>query len=253
MNDAKELEGLLKEVNTKVQNNVTVVTPETLGQDFFLHISRDANLRKFTPFIGTRQSNMEDRTLPRVTVSPTILGCLIGYAQAEHDFMYLSYAEKDSNGVTWRGGWKIYAVPFKAALKPTARMVYDSRNSDEHWLVTYDADTVHFEPEVAGKMFIRSITYVGRSEKEKLPTADVELYVEVTYKHTLKFGKLHTLPKGCYRITGPAPQNTEGWFSDKEFQVQEISRGEYLSAKNAVADMLGLQEDATKPPAYLYW
>lgn len=253
MNDAKELEGLLKEVSSKVQNNVTVVTPESLGQDFFLHISRDTNLRKFTPFIGHRQSTMEDRTVPRVTVSPTILGCLIGYAQAEFDFMNLNYAEKDSNGVTWRGGWKIYALPFKAALKPNARMVYDSRHSDEHWLVTYDASTVHYEPEVAGKMFMRSITYVGRNEKDKLPAADCELYVEVSYKHDLRFGKHHLLAKGCYRITGPAPQNTEGWFSDKEFQVTEVTRGEYISAKNAVADLLGLQDPLPKPPAYLFW
>jgi hypothetical protein len=247
MSPSEELTQWLETVSDKVRNNVTVVTPEDVRQDYFLHISTNTAIKKFIPVIGRRQAYSEDRTVPRVTVAPTLLGCFIGYAKADYDFQnHRSNGKPDQSG--YKGGWKIYALPFEAALKPGARMVYDSRISDEHWLVSYSRETNEYIPVQAGKMFYRSLRLVSQSGK--LPQGEMELYVEVTLEGGFKFSKNHFLNPGFYRIVGPVQQNVKSWTDDKDYVVTPIDKADYLSAKNAAADLLGLTDGI---PPHLHW
>jgi hypothetical protein len=246
MSQTEELTQYLETVSEKVRKNVQVVTPEEVKQDYFLHISTDTAIKKFIPHIGRRQAYSEDRTVPRITVAPSLLGCFIGYAKAEHDFQTQRSTGKPEHG-NYKGGWKIYAIPFQAALKPNARMVFDAQASGEHWLVSYNRETNVYTSTSAGKMFYRSIRLVSRSGK--VPAGEMELYVEITKEDGIRFSKSHFLNPGYYRIVGPTQQHVASWRDDSDFVVTPIDKDEYLSAKNAAADLLGFKE----PPPHQQW
>lgn len=237
----------LENVSEKVQRNVQVVTDEDINQSFLLHISTNTNLRKFIPVIGRRQASSEDRTVPRVCVCPTLLGCMIGYAKIEADFHNnIPDGSKDNEG--YKGGWKIYAFPFLASLRPNKKLVFDADRSDEHWLTSYSPDTAEYIPETAGKFFFRSIQMVARNNK--LPYGEMDAFLEITRDSGIHFSPRHYLEKGYYRITGPLPQNVSDWNDDAEYRVSTLTRDEYLAVKRSCADMLSLPAN---PPEFLNW
>jgi hypothetical protein len=235
-----------------------VVTPEDLKKDcphesydgsYFLHISNNPNIRKFIPQLTLRGAPSENRDITRVYVAPTLLGCFIGYGQAGSEFANKTADGNDEeNG--YKGGWKIYALPFRAALKPNRKMCMDQKESDEHWMVTYSPDTTEYIPESAGRVFYHQIVLTGRSKKT--PEAWVTMYVEITKEDGLRFSENHFLKKGCYRIEGPEQQHVESWRDDKEFKVVPISRGDYQAAKAQSAALLSYKE-LENPPHYLKW
>jgi hypothetical protein len=249
MNDAEQLlEYLDTALPEKVQRSVTVVTAETLGQDYMIHISTDTNIRNFVPLIGRRQGRMEDRTVPRVTVAPTLLGAFIGYAESEMCFMEACSNSDPHDDSVWKGGWKIYGLPFQACLKPNAKMVNDTRMSDEHWLVRYSQETSVYKPVTLGRCFYRELRLSARTGKN--PTYDCSLYIEVVCPEGIRFSKNIFLKQGCHLIEGTAPSNLYSWASDEALKHREVSAGEYRAQKNACAALLGLSDPV---PSYLSW
>lgn len=244
MEPAEELEAWLETVSEKVRRNVEIVTPETLGKNTFLHISTDTAIKKFIPHIGFRQAKMEDRTVPRITVANSLLGCFIGYSASFHDFSKLASTGKKEDG-SYKGGFIIYALPFKAALRPTPKMVYDAKMSGEHWLVSYSAESTEYKPTAVGKVFYRSVSMIARSGLQ--PHAEAEMFVEVSTPEGIQFSKNIMLTKGYWVIDGPMDYRVANWGSDKAFRVREIDKAEYLSNKMASANMLSYGE----PPAFL--
>lgn len=237
MDSVDQLEKWLEHASEKVQRNVEIVTPVELEQDFLLHMSTNTSIRKWIPLIGRRQAASEDRTVPRITVAPTILGCFIGYAQADADFRVLAAdGTKEEEG--YKGGWKLYAFPFEAALKPNNKLVYDAKYSDETWLTTYSPETVEYTAINAGKMFFRSIRMIARSGRK--PYTEVELFAEITKEGGVRFSKNHHLDKGFWKVEGPYQMHVSSWQDDKEFTVKQITREDYMSAKMAHADLLSL-------------
>ncbi len=197
--------------------------------------------------IGTKQAPSEDRTIPRVCVAPSLLGCLVGYAESESNFLNMSSTgTKEDDG--YKGGWKIYAIPFKAALKPNARLVYDAKHSDEVWLVSYNEQNVEYKPESAGKMFYHAITFYPRSANT--PIKEGTLYIEITKSEGIRFSPRFFLTKGYWCIEGPTAQHSSLAYSDKDFTVTEINKAKYQSAKDQAAALLGHEEPL---PPYLKW
>lgn len=241
--DKELLEERLDTMSTRVQQNTVVVTPEDLGQDFMLHVSKDTNIRKFTPQLTLRGAPSENREVTRVCVSTSLLGCLVGYAAAESDFF--TGGIKDSG---FRGGFKIYAIPFKAALRPNAKLVYDAKHSDEFWLVTYNKETVEFIPETVGKAFYQSITYIARSGLK--PYGYGVLYLEITKDDGIYYSKNHRLEKGYWKVEGMVPQNSSLLDSDKDVKVISISKSEFQSAKSESAALLSYIEPHQLPPSH---
>ena len=251
MNDKEKLIERVKHYSSKVQQNVTIVTPKDLPgeQPFLLHISPDSKLKEFTPVIGMRQADNEDRTVPRATCSPYILGCIIGYANTVYDFhMKSPTGSKEDKG--YKGGWYIYKSEFKACLRPSQKLVYDANFSDEHWLVTYSEDTVTFPVQAAGKIFFHSVTYVNRNDK--LPKAEVKMYIEIYKGEKILFSHRKALTEGYYEMTGPADMHIPSFKSDREFDIKEISKGDYLKAKDLSATLLH-QTDTRPDPIYTKW
>jgi len=200
MTDKELCEKYLKSQARKVAENAEVITPEDIDQDFLLHISPNPRILKFIPVIGHRQANTEDRTVPRITTAPWLIGCLIGAANVDHKF-HENKSDGSKDEDSYRGGFKIYEFELKAALKPNKKLVYDANASDECWLVNYSPQSREYQPKTAGRLFYKSITYTGRSGK--LPEGEGVLYVEVVKKEGIRFSKNHFLSQGWWVITGP--------------------------------------------------
>jgi hypothetical protein len=245
--DVELLEEQLDRMSARVQRNTTVVTPESLGQDYLFHVSKDIAVRKFVPNISLRAAPSENREVARVCVSTSLLGALIGHSGTEHAF-HNDMPLEDGDG--FRGGFKIYAFPFKAALKPNGRLVYDAMHSDEVWLVTYSKETKEFTPVSAGKAFFHQIVYTARTGKA--PEAWVTMYVEITLDGGLAYSKNQYLDKGYWKIEGYAPQNSSMKYSDKDIKVTSVDKSEYNAIKGASAALLS-HEGAKLLPASASW
>ena len=250
MNDKELLEERLATLSPAVERNAEIVVPNEDNNGYMLHISTNTNIKEFIPIIGFRQAKSEDRTVPRICVAPHLLGCLLGYAAVEQDF-HNSYSNQESNKdkkKSYKGGYKIYGFEFGACLKPNKKLVYDADCSDEHWLVNYSEETTVYKPIDLGRIFVRAITY--RGAKDEIPDSAMEMYIEIKNTDKVRFSKNLVLEKGYYRIDGPGEAGIESWKKDKDFNIVAISRSDYLSAKNACADMLSLTEGI---PNYLKW
>jgi len=246
MNNIEKYVSLLPD---KVVRNVEIVSAKELGQNYMLHIgSKKMPKTGYIPRIGQRQGTQEDRTTPRITVSSCLLGCFIGYGAAVWEAQDASAVISSDDDFTQ--GYYIHSIPFDYCLKPTNRMVYDSTRSDEHWLVTYDEETKSYSSSVAGKMFITDIGYKVLSDRPA--DAVMTLMVEISALDGIQFSSKHYLKKGWYRITGPADVNTMSWLKDKDFQVVEISKGEFDAAKKVSAAML-CEDFKKQKPAFMTW
>lgn len=247
MDHGKTLEDWLRNLSTKVELNSEVVTPESLQQKHLFHISKDTNVKEFIPRIGDRQGKTEDRTVPRITVAPTLLGCMIGYAGQTHDFFDLP-STGEPQDLKYKGGYKIYAFEFNAAVKPNARLVYDANMSGEHWLVSFSPENSTYKAVSAGKMFYSNMVLTARAGK--LPIISGDLYVEITLEEGCRFSKNIFLPKGYYLITGDAAQNIRSWETDSTMKMRAIDKNEYMSAKLRSAALLEYKEEL---PKYMDW
>lgn len=239
MNPSIEL--FLKLLTDKVAKNITVVTKKELDQEYMLHISPDRmNNKLYIPRIGQRQANMEDRTVPRITVAPTLYGCYIGYTQLIRQF----FQYKPQNSDSYKQGVYIHEIEFEHAIKPNNKLVYDSSRSDEHWLVTYDEETKVYKGKVIGKLFITEIKSKSISGKEIIVEATI--YVEITKPEGIRFSKNIYLPKGYHVIENINEVHLCSWDKDKEIITRQIDKTEFESVKKQSAALLSLT--ANKPP-----
>lgn len=260
MSVTEEISTLLETSSEKVNRNVEVVYPETIGQNFVLHISKDTKIKKFVPVIGTRQGTNEDRTMPRVCTSDNLYGCMLGYASTHNDvaFLLADGDSRSSNGGAYKGGWAIYEIEFEAALKPNKNLVYDAGRTDEIWLVSYNRKTVDFIPKLAGKMFYSEVRYQPRTGDA--PLADGTLIIEVIKAEGIRFSDNIFLDRGYWKIEGPMVDNISSFkrlvdaskntSRDGMFKVFSISPTEYSALKNQAAALLGFSD---KLPNFLKW
>lgn len=227
----------LKTLPARVQKNVKVVTPQDLGKESLYHISKDGDIKQFSPEVSRRTASQEDRTIPRISTTPTIVGCLLGYQSDVGDF---------NEGVEkgfFDGGWYIYGFDFEKVLRPSKQILVDADITDEHWLVPYESDQWFHKAVMFGKFFYSSIT--KRWEKGRL-LIERECYVEVGSRGDIVFANGVVLSKGHHRVVlAPFTYDTP-WDKIEVLEVRSISAGDFKSAKKLTADLLSWQ---TPPPS----
>lgn len=229
------MENFLSLLPDKVKKGLKVVSSSDVGLTHLLHISTNGKIKEFVPSITKRTANNEDRSVPRVSVAPTLLGCMIGYAATSYDF--LADPDGEYGDSSYRGGWYIYGIPFEKALKPSSGLLWDQRYTDEHWLVTYNENSRSYKPTVFGKCFYKELINVARTGK--VPFRRMVLLVEVSQDVSIKFSAKITLTKGYWEIIGDEPTtNVESWKHDAEYIVKELTKAEYTGVKKLSADML---------------
>lgn len=143
----------LELLQDKVKKNCKVVTPDNLGKtNNLLHIAKQ-KFKILTPNISKRSAPSEDNTIPRIHTSDCILGCILGYAQTVSDIGNADKKDKYNPG-DFLGGYYIYSIPFKYALAPNTKLVYDSNVTNEKWLITYDQETITYQANIIGKIVV---------------------------------------------------------------------------------------------------
>lgn len=239
----KDIEKFVDLLPEKVKDNIDIVSSDELWQDFFLHINPDKTVKVYVPMISRKQANSEDRTTSRITCAPTLFGCLIGYCVAHFDMMDFKPAKKYKAG-DYRQGWIINKIPAEFSLKPTNRLVYDSSRSDEHWLVTYDKETIEYPASKIGKMFIKELRWSSRTNS--VPQLDMLFYIELT--EPIKLSESHSLEKGYWSVLIEDYDNTKSaWNKDKRLKVSQLTAEDYKNTKQYSAAML------SDRPAALNW
>lgn len=119
----------------------------------FLHISTDHRIKKMRPRIGERQMKAEDRTIPRICGSESIVGCILGHAGFRE-----YYVDKLVNATPtqWANGYfTIYKAKVEQYVRPGWRLVPDAELTKELWIVPYAPECYEIEVEAIGKLYLR--------------------------------------------------------------------------------------------------
>lgn len=235
-------------LSPEARKELTVVTPQTVGVNHLLHLSKSTDLKRFTPGVSRRAVVREDRTVMRISTAPSLIGCLIGYASDIFDFHDRGAGMKynGSGPVEFKGGYVIYGFPFQVALKPSALLVPDSLSSDEHWLVPYDADHNVYCPIQMGKVFYRSIAYEVNDQRL---SKRIEMYVEVNSDTPIWLDGKQRLSRGYWLVKTIGLHDGKAW-NEVDCQVTNLTQQDYTSCKRNVASLLSFEEQR---PALLDW
>lgn len=211
----------LETLSPKVQKHTTIVDSAEQPQPFMLHISKDSTGKPYIPRIGQRQGASEDRTTPRITCADTLLGCIIGYADAIREFLDCwSHPEIRKNG------FRINRLDYTHCLKPDGFLVYDSRATNEHWLLSYNRDTAVYKPKTAGRMYLRSITSRYNPKNHDLDHHTM-VFLEVVEKEGIFITSTLRADPGYYQLQFLYNRNTV-FNSEKELTLKRITRDVFM-------------------------
>lgn len=235
MSDEKALvEEYLSHFNNGVSKNTTVVSPQELGQRWLYHISVNSKIKQFIPALTQRTAQKEDRTIPRISVAPTIIGCLIGYQGDIYDFM------DNGDESTWRGGWYIYGFENECSVLPTNKILTDASRTDERWLVPYRADKWNYPSKLVGKFFYRNLQL---EKRKKVEVWTAEAVFEVSRGCEVRVMNGLTLKEGFWTFS--FVRSVTEWKQGVAENVRELSASEWRSMKGLHADLLSYTEAAS--------
>lgn len=224
----------------EVRRELTVVTPETLGTSYLLHISKDTELKRFVPGVTRRGLSKEDRTVPRICTAPSLIGCILAYSSTLHDFHGRLTGQKfnGTRQVPFKGGYAIYGFPFEVALRPSPKLVPDVRRTDEHWLVAYDSAHADYRATCVGKVFYSEVTYQVVAGE---PQHRVEMYIEVIPEEGFWLTAKRKLTSGFWHVTVTDLDKSPRWDQLTDLQVERIDPKHYATMKRNVASLLSLE------------
>lgn len=249
MTDMDDIKKWLELQPSRVKSNVDIIdNTEGQGPSLF-HITYDRDPGRFIPVIGHRQGPEEDRTVPRICVATSLVGTILGHSSFEYNSEYLEVKKKDQSGVLYRGGFYFFEFQYQVAIKPSEKLVSDQKVSDEHWLVTYNKNTVYYKPEMIGKVIATEFsTELKKAEK---PRVIVTYYVQVDKK--VQFSKNRSIGPGCYKVVSPASYQLESWKDDEAIKVTKISEADFEKIKKEVTVMESHQNSPRRPSIYQRW
>ncbi len=171
-----------------VRKNSVILSASDIDQDFMLHIDVKTP-RYFYPRISEKQAASEDKSVPRITVAPTLVGCIIGYAIVHGDIRHLD-----------KGAYyDINKFDFTTGIKPNHNLVYDARATSEVWLVTYNEATFRYKPTTIGKLLINKITNTRHSGNKVSEVYEGVVWIKSNDKVRLDYTG-RTIEKGYYKI-----------------------------------------------------
>lgn len=241
----------LSRLPEKVRAELKPVDREKLGVELLLHISKDTAIQEFSPVISRRTLELEDRSVPRISTAPSLAGCLIGYQSYLSDFLNRPTVTNVKGGVKvssrFKGGWIIYGLPYDVAFKPSPKLLPDVLDTDEHWLVTLDENSVTYAPTRLGKVFFNEVRYRAAAGG---PKVEVEMMVEVLTDTPVIFDHRNVLRRGYWKVFAVGLETGERWNKLPKVEVSAITLAEYYSAKRLTASLLSYDELAPKSSSW---
>lgn len=231
MSDVEACQAYIDSFKNGVGKNCTVVSAQELGQEFLYHISTNPGIKAFAPQLTQRSAPREDRTVPRISVAPTIFGCILGYQQDHADWEY----GRTNKG--WKDGWYIYGFRNEVSVKPNVKVLYDADFTDERWLVPY-ADNQWKKPaEIIGKYFYRS---VREYQRNAVGEKTIEVFFEVAKGAVVRFDQDVYMTEGYW--TFEFSRWCKGWDKCEVSNLRKLTPADWRKIKGQTADLLSHQE-----------
>lgn len=222
----------LEKQNAKVRSNAVVVERTEVLNSELLHITLDKK-PVYTPRIGQKQADSEDRTVPRITTSDTLIGCIIGHSMVDR----LALEDPPWRNDDYLNGFSIRAFDWEVALKPNGRLVYDQIATNEHWLVGYDQDHQVYPTRLVGQFYVKQTLVVTRPERSN----DNYLTLRVRAKSSIQLTEKERLEPGYYEVEFLL--NNKTTFRKKVERIKPISQSEYRDTGGLVLSPLSIQND----------
>lgn len=231
--DTEDMVKYLRHAQPAIIQNTKIIVPEQLVDGCLYHISTrrpsEGNLTTYIPQMPRRAANSEDNTLPRVTVAPTIEGCMVGYNTLSYLAETPNTREKDIKKLKdpYLGGLYIYRIPFEVCLKPNKELVFDATFSNECWLVPYRHDRLTYTGECIGKLFpVNKFKRIWENDRTEVISFVCELIKDpVTMSNAT--GKQNA---GYYKLDFVGNRSI--------YNVQSITEAQYLQYKGQSANLL---------------
>lgn len=236
----KQIESFLEKQKPKVRANAKIIEAEE-DYPYMLHGSINDNIKVFTPRLAERYAKgQEDRTVDRVHVSETLVGCIMGMDELTG---YLQYNTGEEEAEVFKGGWYIYALPYKYALQPNVNLVHDANRSSEVWLVPYSKETKEYKGEIIAKVFLETMSYanLGLDENKNTLRKYITTYIVEVLNKSIKIDQSSNkqYPKGCYKVeitrTTDKGHHVNYSFNEDLVRVGKIDREEYNKKKKVMA------------------
>lgn len=193
---------------------LTLYTANEVNRPLY-HVSMNPSIKAFYPKVSKRTLSKEDRSIPRISTSTSLIGCLNGYQSMVSDM-------EGRETKNFSGLFKVYDLPYQYAVKPSTKVVADVGNSDEYWLVSWKRETYATVPTVAADFTIPKIeTVYGKDGKDQTYHCYIRVYTNLYLDHEkqLNQGYYHVVLNG-YNFKYPLSNN-------KLISIHEISETEY--------------------------
>lgn len=180
------------------------------------HVSMNPNVRIFSPKVSSRTLSSEDRSVPRVSTSTSLIGCLNGYQS-----MFTDMAGRERKNFT--GLYTVYELPYQYAVKPSKKLLSDVETSDEYWLVSWKKETYSIRPNTVCEFTIPQVqTTYGSDGEDQRVTMFLKVLGESLYlTHDIK------LVKGYYEITLRNYDYDYPLENNNKIEVREITENDY--------------------------
>lgn len=180
------------------------------------HVSMNPNVRIFSPKVSSRTLSSEDRSVPRVSTSTSLIGCLNGYQS-----MFTDMAGRERKNFT--GLYTVYELPYQYAVKPSKKLLSDVETSDEYWLVSWKKETYSIRPNTVCEFTIPQVqTTYGSDGEDQRVTMFLKVLGESLYlTHDIK------LVKGYYEITLRNYDYDYPLENNNKIEVKEITENDY--------------------------
>lgn len=195
-------------------NGLTLYSAAEVNRPLY-HVSMNPHIKAFYPKVSKRTLSKEDRSIPRISTSTSLIGCLNGYQSMVSDMD--GRETKNFNGL-----FKVYDLPYQYAIKPSKGLLIDVDNSDEYWLISWKKETYATLPNVAADFTIPKIeTVYGNDGKDYTYHCYLRVYTHLYLDHQKKLspGYYHVVLNG-YNFKYPLTNNNL-------IQAHEISETEY--------------------------
>ena len=196
--------------------DLTLYTAKEVNRPLY-HMSMNPDIKLFSPKVSARTLSKEDRSVPRISTSTSLIGCMNGYQS-----MFTDIANRAKKNFT--GLYTIYELPYQLAVKPSKKLLPDAELSDEYWIVSWKKETYATRPNVIGEFNIPqiNITY-GNDGEDKTVTVFLKVREGEFYlSHDVK------VPQGYYEVTLKGYNFKYPLKNNNRITVKEITEREYI-------------------------
>lgn len=213
-----EKQDIIKYLSALLGDDVSELTLFSAGEVNrpLYHVSMNPNVKIFSPKVSSRTLSSEDRSVPRVSTSTSLVGCLNGYQS-----MFTDMAGRERKNFT--GLYTVYELPYQYAVKPSKKLLSDVESSDEYWLVSWKKETYSIKPNTVCEFTIPQVqTTYGSDGEDQRVTMFLKVLGESLYlTHDIK------LVKGYYEITLRNYDYDYPLENNNKIEVREITENDY--------------------------